>query len=195
MTQATEALSRNLQQTKRRKAYQFQLLVISKSDDQLWASPVADRARKLVQQKKNKLREIERTLLTLEYNETLLMICPHSIPYYIESSIHNFKVGPSADSGDVSGAMDVNGLIQMLAGQNMVAILAVSMPAPALTGKQGEQSLIGSLQSLTPDDMEDLQTVESMTVHGALGSGLCTKFHLKTRWQAALWAMAEITPN
>ncbi|KAK0574530.1 hypothetical protein LWI29_025043 [Acer saccharum] len=50
MTQATEALSRNLQQTKRRKAYQFQLLVISKSDDQLWASPVADRARKLVQQ-------------------------------------------------------------------------------------------------------------------------------------------------
>ncbi|KAK0573483.1 hypothetical protein LWI29_008642 [Acer saccharum] len=169
--------------------------------------------------------------LTLEYNETLLMICPHSIPYYIESSIHNFKgkasaflrikdekpyhcsavyaaalhstsipfrmepVGPSADSGDVSGAMDVNGLIQMLAGQNMVAILAVSMPAPALTGKQGEQSLIGSLQSLTPDDMKDLQTVESMTVHGALGSGLCTNFHLKTRWQVALWAMAEITPN
>ncbi|KAI9169542.1 hypothetical protein LWI28_013815 [Acer negundo] len=63
-------------------------------------------------------------------------------------------VEPSADSGDVSGAMDVNGLIQMLAGQarqNMVAILDVSMPAPALTGKRGEQSLIGSLQSLTPD--------------------------------------------
>ncbi|KAK0599613.1 hypothetical protein LWI29_006965 [Acer saccharum] len=55
-----------------------------------------------------------------------------SIPFQME------PVGPSADSGDVSGAMNVNGLIQMLAGQatqNMVAILDVSMPAPALTGQ------------------------------------------------------------
>ncbi|KAH7566528.1 hypothetical protein ACOSP7_023060 [Xanthoceras sorbifolium] len=94
-----------------------------------------------------------------------------SIPFRVE------PVGPSADSGDVSGAMEVNGLIQMLAGQarqNMVAILDVSMPAPALTGKQGERSLLGSLQPLTPDvadDVEDLQAVESMTIHGALGSG------------------------
>ncbi|KAK0605095.1 hypothetical protein LWI29_022668 [Acer saccharum] len=93
------------------------------------------------------------------------------IPFQME------PVGPSADSGDVSGAMDVSGLIQMLAGQarqNMVSILDVSMPAPALNGKQGEQSLLGSLQPLTPDvakDVEDLQAVESMTVHGALGSG------------------------
>ncbi|KAK3200334.1 hypothetical protein Dsin_023749 [Dipteronia sinensis] len=97
------------------------------------------------------------------------------IPFRME------PVGPSADSGDVSVAMDVNSLIQMLAGlarQNMVAILDVSMPAPALTGKQGEQSLIGSLQSLKPDvaqDMEDLQTVESMTVHGAPGSDISVK--------------------
>ncbi|KAK3222751.1 hypothetical protein Dsin_009776 [Dipteronia sinensis] len=94
-----------------------------------------------------------------------------SIPFQME------PVGPNADSGDVSGAMDVNGLIQMLAGQarqNMVSILDVSMPAPALNGKHGGQSLLGSLQPLTPDvakDVEDLQSVESMTVHGALGSG------------------------
>ncbi|TXG65609.1 hypothetical protein EZV62_006884 [Acer yangbiense] len=108
------------------------------------------------------------------YNMVFYAAALHStrIPFRME------PVGPSADSGDVSGAMDVNGLIQMLAGQarqNIVAILDVSMPAPALAGIiPGEQSLFGSLQSLTPDvaqGVEDLQTVESMTIHGALGSG------------------------
>lgn len=35
--------------------------------------------------------------------------------------------------------------------------------------------MLGSLQPLTPDvaeDVEDLQAVEAMTVHGALGSGI-----------------------
>jgi hypothetical protein len=47
-------------------------------------------------------------------------------------------LGPTADSRYVSGAVDINGLIQMLAGgarRNMVAILDVAMPAPYLTGK------------------------------------------------------------
>ncbi|KAJ0034222.1 hypothetical protein Pint_26239 [Pistacia integerrima] len=99
-----------------------------------------------------------------------------SLPFRME------PVGPTADSFAVSGAVDVNGFVQMLAGQtrqNMVSILDVAMPAPPLTGiismeTQGEQSLLGSLQPLTPevaDKVEDFQAVESMIVHGALGSG------------------------
>ncbi|XP_059457736.1 uncharacterized protein LOC132187442 isoform X1 [Corylus avellana] len=94
-----------------------------------------------------------------------------SLPFRME------PLGPTADSRYVSGAVDINGLIQMLAGgarRNMVAILDVAMPAPYLTGKQVGQSLLGNLQTLTPEiaeDVEDLQSVESMTIHGALGSG------------------------
>lgn len=46
-------------------------------------------------------------------------------------------MGPTADSCDISGSMDVNEVVQMLAGQarqNMVSILDVAMPAPPLTG-------------------------------------------------------------
>lgn len=46
-------------------------------------------------------------------------------------------VGPTSDASSVSGAVDFHGLIQMLSGQgrqNMVSILDVSMPTPALTG-------------------------------------------------------------
>lgn len=94
-----------------------------------------------------------------------------SLPFRMEA------LGPTADSCYISGAADINGVIQMLAGQsrkNGVAILDVAMPAPSLTGKQAEQSLLGNLQPLTPEiaeDMEDLQAVESMTIQGALGSG------------------------
>ncbi|KAJ7944393.1 protein misato-like 1-like [Quillaja saponaria] len=86
-------------------------------------------------------------------------------------------VGPTASSAYVSGAVDVNGVVQMLAGQarqNMVAILDVAMPAPSLSGKRSEQSLLENLQPLTPEvaeNIEDLQAVESMTVHGALSEG------------------------
>ena len=46
-------------------------------------------------------------------------------------------LGPATDSCYVSGAVDVYGLIQMLAGQarqNIVATLDAVMPAPSLTG-------------------------------------------------------------
>ncbi|CAK9166443.1 unnamed protein product [Ilex paraguariensis] len=109
-------------------------------------------------------------------------------PYYSSaiyaSALHSISLpfrmeplGPSAESLYISGAVDINGVIQMLAGQarhNSVAILDVAMPAPPLSGEQVEQSLLGNLQTLTPgtaDNVEDLQAVESMTVHGAIGSG------------------------
>lgn len=46
-------------------------------------------------------------------------------------------VGPTTDACSVSGAVDFHGVIQMLSGQgrqNMVSVLDVAMPAPALTG-------------------------------------------------------------
>ncbi|KAG8478309.1 hypothetical protein CXB51_028035 [Gossypium anomalum] len=91
-----------------------------------------------------------------------------SLPFCME------PLGPTADLSDVSGAVDVNGFVQMLAGQsrqNMVAILDVAMPSP---WKQDKQSLLRNLQPLTPEvaeDVDDLQAVESMIVHGAIGSG------------------------
>ncbi|XP_015890039.1 uncharacterized protein LOC107424699 isoform X1 [Ziziphus jujuba] len=94
-----------------------------------------------------------------------------TLPFRLE------QLGPTADSHDISGSMDVNGVVQVLAGQarqNMVAILDVAMPAPPLIGKQVEQTLLGNLQPLTPEiaeDVEDLQAVESITVHGSFGSG------------------------
>lgn len=45
--------------------------------------------------------------------------------------------GPSTDSNNITGAVDVNGLIHMLADQarqSVVAILDVAMPAPPLAG-------------------------------------------------------------
>lgn len=54
-----------------------------------------------------------------------------SLPFRMEAP------GPSADSSDTVGALDVNGIVQMLAGQsrqNMVAILDIAMPAPGMTG-------------------------------------------------------------
>ncbi|KAL5168473.1 Protein misato 1 [Glycine soja] len=85
-------------------------------------------------------------------------------------------VGPTSDACSVSGAVDVHGVVQMLSGQgrqNMVSVLDVAMPAPALTGVQNELSLLEILQPLTPqiaEDVEDMQAIEHMTVHGALAS-------------------------
>ncbi|WCJ31074.1 hypothetical protein M5689_012589 [Euphorbia peplus] len=85
-------------------------------------------------------------------------------------------IQPTADSSYVSGAMNVYELVEMLAGQdrrNTATILDVAMPAPPLSGKQAEQSLLGNLQPLILDiaEVEDLLAIESMTVHGALHSG------------------------
>ncbi|RZC76417.1 hypothetical protein C5167_000504 [Papaver somniferum] len=82
-------------------------------------------------------------------------------------------VGPNADSRDVAGAVDVNGIFQMLAGQarqNIVAILNVAMPAP-LIGGASQRSFQGSLTSDVKEDAEDSYEVESMAIHGALHSG------------------------
>lgn len=85
--------------------------------------------------------------------------------------------GPSVDSTSAVGAVDINGLIHMLADQarqNMVATLDVAMPAPSLDGPQNQKSFHGSLYSLTPDVAEeddDEQAVESTVIHGALLSG------------------------
>lgn len=63
----------------------------------------------------------------------------HSItlPFRMETLV------PATDSCYVSGAVDVYGLIQMLAGQarqNIVATLDAAMPAPPLTGILSEWS-------------------------------------------------------
>ncbi|ESW28828.1 hypothetical protein PHAVU_002G021300 [Phaseolus vulgaris] len=85
-------------------------------------------------------------------------------------------VGPTADACSSSGAVDIHGVVQMLSGQgrqNMVSVLDVAMPAPALTGGQNDLSLLEMLQPLTPqtaDDVEDMLAIEHMTVHGALAS-------------------------
>ncbi|XP_062102108.1 uncharacterized protein LOC133811062 [Humulus lupulus] len=95
-----------------------------------------------------------------------------SLPFRMEQG------GPTADPRDISGSMNVNELVQMLTAQareNMVTIMDVAMPAPSLTGTQFNQTLLGSLQSLTPEitkDAEDLQAVESITAHGTFSSGL-----------------------
>ncbi|XP_034226591.1 protein misato homolog 1 isoform X2 [Prunus dulcis] len=92
-----------------------------------------------------------------------------SLPFRME------PLGPTADSSYASGAVTVNEVVQILSGQtrqNMVAILDAAMPAPSLTGNQVEQTLLRHLQPLTPEiakDIEDLQSVESISVHGALG--------------------------
>ncbi|KAH0971385.1 hypothetical protein GBA52_023541 [Prunus armeniaca] len=94
-----------------------------------------------------------------------------SLPFRME------PLGPTADSSYASGAATVNEVVQILSGQtrqNMVAILDAAMPAPSLTGNQVKQTLLRHLQPLTPEiakDIEDLQSVESISVHGALGPG------------------------
>ncbi|KAL6176705.1 hypothetical protein ACLB2K_053338 [Fragaria x ananassa] len=94
-----------------------------------------------------------------------------SMPFRME------PLGPSADSTYASGALTVNEVVQILSGQarqNMVAILDAAMPAPSLTGNQVEQTFLRNLQPLTPEvleHVEDLQSVESMIVLGALGTG------------------------
>ncbi|XP_060167240.1 uncharacterized protein LOC132598410 [Lycium barbarum] len=107
----------------------------------------------------------------------------HSSAVYA-SAMHSFSLpfrmnlsGPSAESICMSGALDMHGIVQMLAGQtrqNMVTILDVAMPAPSLSGDRAQQCFLGNLQPLTPDvaeDVEDFHAVETMNIHGAVTSG------------------------
>ncbi|XP_022977534.1 protein misato homolog 1 isoform X1 [Cucurbita maxima] len=97
----------------------------------------------------------------------------HSIGLPLRMEAH----GATTDSNYVSGAVHINDLVRMLAGQgrqNMVAILDVAMPAPSVFGKHLGQSFLENLQPLTPEvteDAEDLQALEYMAVHGVFGSG------------------------
>ncbi|XP_068655445.1 uncharacterized protein [Aristolochia californica] len=85
--------------------------------------------------------------------------------------------GSSAASNYVSGAVDMGGLVYMLADQarsNPVAILDVAMPAPPLTGEGRKWSFLGSLHSLTPEvaeDIEDVCRAETTVIHGAIHEG------------------------
>lgn len=106
----------------------------------------------------------------------------HSSAVYA-SAMHSFSLpfrmkqsGPSAESICTSGALDMYGTVQMLAGQmrqNMVTILDVAMPAPSLSDWT-RQSFLRNLQPLIPDiaeDVEDFHAVETMNIHGAVTSG------------------------
>ncbi|KAF6143449.1 hypothetical protein GIB67_029618 [Kingdonia uniflora] len=96
-----------------------------------------------------------------------------SLPFRMRTS------GPCINSRYATGAMNIDGLVSMLAGQgrqNMVATLDIAMPAPPLIGAQKQRSFLRSLHSLTPDitkDVEDMHALESINVHGVLHSD-CT---------------------
>ncbi|KAK6805060.1 hypothetical protein RDI58_002844 [Solanum bulbocastanum] len=106
----------------------------------------------------------------------------HSSAVYA-SAMHSFTLpfrmkqsGPSAESLYTSGALDMYGTVQMLAGQmrqNMVTILDVAIPAPSVSDR-AQQSFLGNLQPLISDileDVEDFHAVETMNIHGAVTSG------------------------
>ncbi|KAK8941093.1 hypothetical protein KSP39_PZI010659 [Platanthera zijinensis] len=90
-----------------------------------------------------------------------------SIPFRMESQ------GVTAESAYISGATDVGEMVQMLTGharQNMITILDLAMPFPSLTG-ENNQSILPTLCSLTPEIEEngnDLHSIESLIIHGAL---------------------------
>lgn len=104
----------------------------------------------------------------------------HSSAVYA-SAIHSItlpfrmkRIGPAGESLNEFGAMDLYEGIQMLVGQarqNSVTILDAAMPGPSITDRRFP---LGNLQPLTPEtahDVEDLQAIESMVVHGVLGTG------------------------
>ncbi|CAH8391839.1 unnamed protein product [Eruca vesicaria subsp. sativa] len=91
----------------------------------------------------------------------------------LHSSTLPFRMqNTSLDSSEVSNAMDVNTLVQLLTSrgrQNIVAILDSAMPI----GKELEKTLLTDLLTLTPEvteDVEDNLSAESMCVLGALSS-------------------------
>lgn len=116
-----------------------------------------------------------------------------SLPFRMETP------GPTASSNCFAGASDINGIVQMLTGeprQNMVAILDAAMPASSLIGKQDEQPLLSSLQTLSPEiakDTEDMLSVESMVIQGALWSG--GERASVSEVQDSICAAYEHTPN
>ncbi|KAD4888107.1 hypothetical protein E3N88_20180 [Mikania micrantha] len=109
---------------------------------------------------------------------------PYQSSAIYASAIHSItlpfrmkKMGPSGESSNESGVMDLYECIHMLAGQgrqNPVGILDAAMPPPSMAGIRFQQPLLRNLESLTPEtaqDVDDVQAIESMIVHGALGAG------------------------
>ncbi|KAI0503630.1 hypothetical protein KFK09_014564 [Dendrobium nobile] len=94
-----------------------------------------------------------------------------SIPFRMESH------GVNAESLYISGAMDVGGMVQMLAGQarqNMITILDSALPAHFLNDANNQSTILRSLCSLTPEieeNNDDLHSIESLIVHGAFSGG------------------------
>ncbi|KAI4325512.1 hypothetical protein MLD38_030900 [Melastoma candidum] len=91
-----------------------------------------------------------------------------------------FRMGspsPTCDSRLFSGAVGVNDVVQILSGKswrNRVAVLELAMPAPSLLGAGTEGRFLRNLQPVTTEvsrDVEDLQAVETMVVHGVTGPG------------------------
>ncbi|KAK9119558.1 hypothetical protein Scep_017651 [Stephania cephalantha] len=117
---------------------------------------------------------------TLNINDENLFHCSGVYAAALHSTTLPLRLeppGPAVESQYVTGALDFNRFVTMLAcqgRQNIVATLDVAMPAPPLTGNLDQHSFLESLYSLTPElneDAEDSQAVESMTVHGALHAG------------------------
>ncbi|KAK9067102.1 hypothetical protein SSX86_014427 [Deinandra increscens subsp. villosa] len=109
---------------------------------------------------------------------------PYQSSAVYASAIHSItipfrmkKVGPTGESSNESGGMNLYECIQMLAGQgrqNSVAVLDAAMPPPSMAAGRFQQPLLGNLQPLTPEtahDVDDSQAIESLIVHGALGAG------------------------
>lgn len=94
-----------------------------------------------------------------------------SLPFRFEEQ------GPSANLPYLSGAVDISGVIQMLAcqgRQNMVATMDVAMPVASVGGKLGNTSLLHNWLCLTPqvdEDTEDMYALEHTSIHGVRSSG------------------------
>ncbi|XP_020579108.1 protein misato homolog 1 [Phalaenopsis equestris] len=94
-----------------------------------------------------------------------------SIPFRMES------LGVNSESLNISGATDMGGMVQFLAGQarqNMITILDLAMPAQSLNGENNQSTILRSLCSLTPEieeSIDDLHSIESLIIHGVLSGG------------------------
>ncbi|PKA54308.1 hypothetical protein AXF42_Ash000141 [Apostasia shenzhenica] len=94
-----------------------------------------------------------------------------SLPFRMKSP------GPTAESVYTSGATDMSGMVQFLAGQgrqNMINILDLAMPVPPLTDQTNPSPILQSLCSLTPEIVEhddDLHATEALNIYGSFSGG------------------------
>ncbi|KAG0467857.1 hypothetical protein HPP92_017185 [Vanilla planifolia] len=112
---------------------------------------------------------------TLNVDDNKLFHCSAVYAASIHSASVPFRMepqGPTVESINFSGGMDINGMIQLLAGQgrqNMINILDIAMPAPFLTDESNQSPILRSLCPLTPEideNDDDLYSVETLMVNG-----------------------------